>query len=207
METIPNRVLKLDSSPLISILARLFNYSSFSGYKNAHQCWRAYLFCKTKCHTQALRFPDIGAMQAARFDGVWSSIYEGRTQSPKNGSRHKQRYGNKERPDERHRGSPDQRGEAGGRRQCQTPDDLDWLGPPAPPEACQHDQQAQQPALELQSSLNFLANRARTRVLAKPSRECLPGEPDEEQYGASQKTTPNDRPMTQCILLTPWTRS
>ena len=118
-------------------------------------------------------------------------------QSPENGSRHQQRNGSKERPDERHRRTPDQRGEAGGHRQCQTPDDADWLSPAATPEAGQHDQQAQQPALELGDGLDFLANRARTGVLAKPSGECLPGEPDEEQHSANQQTTPNDRPVTQ----------
>jgi hypothetical protein len=55
--------------------------------------------------------------------------------------------------------------------------------PAAPPEADEHDKQAQEPALKLRQGLDFLADRAGARQLAKPARECLPSEPYKEQQG------------------------
>ena len=81
-------------------------------------------------------------------------------------------------------------------RQRDTPDDTDLRSPLAAPEACEHDQQAQEPTPKLCRRLDFLAGRAGARKLAKPSRECPPGEPYQEQHCASQKTTPDDRPET-----------
>ena len=117
---------------------------------------------------------------------------KGRLQHPRDGSRHKQRYCNKEYPDERHGGTPDQRGEAGGCRQGNAPEGADGLGPAATPEACENNQQAQEPALELGESLDLLTERAGARQLAKGPGERPPGEGYEEQHGASQKTAPDD---------------
>jgi hypothetical protein len=90
---------------------------------------------------------------------VWMSGHESRTQCPLNGSCRKQRYRNKEDPYKRHRGAPDQRGEASRDRQKDTPESTDQWSPLSVPEGCECDKQAQDSALDLCHGLDFLADR------------------------------------------------